>query len=325
MNINILKKIYFEPNAFIERKLPHSGTIVVKKGDSINSYDKLGETKIVKDRESILFKGKVLVREGQRIYPGDSISEGKKYLIKKNYTKSTISGVVKSVDKEQKKVNIEGLSTNFTLYSGIAGEVVDVLESKSVLIKSQAVVIKAIAGSGLEVAGELTYLKDDKLTDKDITENVRGKIIVANSIDIGAVSKAKTMGAFGFVVASCEYVEYRKYMEEKLSILVVEGFGKMIFSLPLLNYFKKMDSKFGALRTYEGMLILPGEKLEDFLSKTSKNYLEEKLEVGDIVQTFNKEHFGKSGVVKQIKDDSVVVEIDRNRVDLKPNVLGIIE
>jgi len=324
MNINILKKIYFEANAFIERKLPHPGTIIVKKGDFINSYDKLGDTKIVKDSESISFKGKVLVKKGQRVYPGDSISEEKRYLIKKDYTKSTISGIVKSVDRRQKKVNIEGLSTNFTLYSGVAGEVVDVLKNTSVLIKSQAVVVKSIAGFGAEVAGELIYLKDDKLTDEDITESVKGKIIVANSIDIGAVSKAKTMGAFGFVVASCEYVEYKRYMEEKLSILVVEGFGKMIFSLPLLNYFKKMDSKFGAIRTYEGMLILPGEKLEDFLSKTSKNYLEEKLEVGDIVQTFNKEHFGKSGVVKQIKDDYVVVEVDGNQVDLKPNVLGII-
>lgn len=324
MNVNLLKKIYFEPNGFIERKLPRPGTLVVKKGDTINSYDKLGDTKIIKDSQTVSYKGRVLVREGQRVYPGDSISEEKKFLVKKDYIKSTISGVVKEIDKEKKIVNIEGLSTTFTLYSGISGEVVDVLENTSVLIKSQSVVIKSVEGTGGEVAGELVYLKDDKLTDEDITESVRGKIIVANSMDTGAVSKAKTMGAFGFVLASCEYVEYKKYIDEKISVLVIEGFGKMMFSIPLLNYFKKMDSKFGAIRTYEGMLIMPGENLEDFLSKPSKNYLEQQLQDGDIVQLFNKEHFGQSGVVKKVKEKTVLVEVDGNSVELSPNVLGII-
>jgi hypothetical protein len=322
--VPVLKKYYFDKSAFIERKLPRPGNLLVSTGSVVNSFDKLGEARIVKDTEKVDFSGICKVKKGERVYPGDVLAVAKKYLFSKKEYKTTLSGTVSEIDKTKGTIQIDGLSSNFTLISGVSGEVVDTLDETSILIKSPAVVVKAVAGVGEEVAGELVYIKTGVLSSEDITERVKGKIVVANTANAGAISKAKALGILGFVLGSLEHVEYTKLDQEDFSILLLEGFGSMPISEPLLNYFKQIDSKFAAIRTYENMLIIPGEDILKIIPKVRESYFESEITVGDYVQIFNKEHYGKTGKVIEVKTDTVIVVVDGNNIEAPAHMLGVL-
>ena len=217
MKIPVLKKYIGKEDVFIERRLPSIGNVYVKIGDEVNSFDTIGEASIVKEAEKIQYKGKLLIKRNQRVYPGDVISVSSK-LFKKEEIKSTISGRVSEIDKKTQTVYLEGLSNIYNLIAGVKGVVVDVCDSKSVLIKTPATIVKAVEGCGDEVAGELKFIDDDVLSESEVTDDVRGKILVVNRIDSGSLSKAKVMGAIGFIIASCEYVDFIKYREEKTNL-----------------------------------------------------------------------------------------------------------
>jgi hypothetical protein len=324
MKLPVLKKQFAEQSAFIERKLPTSGEVLVKVGDTVNSFDKLGTCSVIRDSEKLEYSGKLVCKEGDRVYPGDVLAERKKLMVKKHQVKCTISGTIAEINKKEGYILVNGVGSNYTLISGVSGEVVDILNNQSILIKTSAVVIKGIAGSGNEVAGELVYIKEGDLTDETITDQVNGKIIVANSATSGAIAKAKTIGALGFILASCEYSDYRRFVKDEISVLVLEGFGGLAFNKPLLKYFKDMDSKFGAVRTFEGMLIIPGEDIAKIVKNPSANMFESEPNIGDSVQIFSKEYFGKSGSVKEIKDNKLILTVDDNVVEVDPNLVGLL-
>ena len=310
MKIPVLKKYIGREEVFIERRLPSVGNIYVKIGDEVNSFDTIGEANIVKEAEKISYKGKLIIKRNQRVYPGDVISVNTKFF-KKEEIKSTISGRISEIDEKNHVVFLEGLSNIYNLIAGVKGVVVDVSDSKSVLIKTPATIIKAMEGCGEEVAGELKYINEDVLSENEVTDDVRGKILIVNRIESNALSKAKVLGAIGFIIASCEYAAFVKYREEKINLLVLEGFGKMSFVKPLVDYLKKLDSIFCVLRSYENMLVLPRVSVNEILG-TDLKYKEHfvtDVKIGDMVQIFIKERYGEFGVVKEIKGDLLAVEL----------------
>ena len=329
MKISLLKKYIERKEVFVERKLPNVGTIYVNKGDKVNSFDQLGEASYVKDFEKINYLGNPVKELGDRVYPGDVVATDKRFFFnKKDYT-CNISGRVKEIDIKGKIILVEGLFARYNLVSGVTGVVEDVLKNTSVLIKTNALIIKCAAGCGNEVDGELFYIsnKDKTVSEKDITEKVAGKVIVADRIENGAIKKAKTLGAQGFILGGCEYSEFKKYWKEGLSILIIEGFGKIPINEHLSNYFSRVTSKFSILRTYDSMLLVPGEensKLDGSLDNKNLEF-ETELKDGDMVQVFSIEHYGKSGKVKSVSlDGSIIVSFEGAEVEVSVSNVGLL-
>ena len=318
MKVPIFKKYFEKESVFIERRLPSKGEIYVKIGDAVNSFDTIGIASVVKDRENLKVSGKIMVKLNQRVYPGDVISIEKK-LFTKNKVTSSISGRVCCLDEKRGVVEIEGSSSSYKLIAGVKGEVVDILKNESVLIKTPAVVLKSVAGSGEEVAGELKYFKGEVVGEELIDESVIGKILVANKIEVGALYKAKTFGASGFVIASCEYSDFLKFIKDKINVLVLEGFGNINFIEPFKKYLESRDSIFAILRTYENFLVIPRESLQKVLggSATFTNHFLQEIKVGDTVMVFTKQNYGEMAKVTKINSNSLSVLLIKNNVEVE--------
>ncbi|PIR43459.1 hypothetical protein COV24_02550 [candidate division WWE3 bacterium CG10_big_fil_rev_8_21_14_0_10_32_10] len=328
MKIPILRKYVEQKESYIERRLPAKGKIFVKKGDKINSFDQIGEASFIRDKERLEYVGEPVKDVGDRVYPGDVIALEKKFLVKKLETVVNISGRIKDIDATKKVISIEGLSTRYNLISGVSGEVVDTLNDESVLIKSSSLVMKCAAGCGSEIGGELVYIKGEGevVVEKDISAKVAGKIILVNKIDRSASKKAKILGALGFIIGSCDYATYKKYIEEDLSVVILEGFGNIDIASDLLAYLSKLSSKFCILRTYESMFLLPGEINTGLIKRDIIEEFETELQVGDLLQIFDTDYYGKSGKVIEIHEDKgiLVVSIDGKEVEIQADKVGLL-
>lgn len=328
MRIPVINKYLFSSNVFVERRLPSQGNLYVKKGDRVHSYDQIGQASFVQESEKIEYSGVLKKEEGDRVYPGDVLAlESKLYFNKKEYN-STVSGRVKEINKQEKYILIEGLSRAFNLIAGVSGEVVDTLDHKSVLIKTSAVTVSCVAGSGEEVAGELVYVKGAKpvVTEKEIQATVAGKILLVNRIESGALKKAKTLGAVGFVIASCDYIDYKKYIEDGISVLIMEGFGSIPINAEIEKYFESFKSKFGILRTYDTMLLIPNDKPESIVKGEGKDLFLSEAKVGDTVQVFDSKYFGQYFKIEELKEKEniVVIKHEKNVVEIPADKVGLV-
>nr|MBP7859855.1 hypothetical protein [Patescibacteria group bacterium] len=325
----VLNKVIYSDPIFVERMLPTEGKIFVKSGDIVNSYDKIGETLVAKDQEVIKFKGEVLVSVGDKVSKGDILAKERYKFFKFKEFLSPINGKVREIDEKNNQIFIESTMQSFSLISGVDGEVMNVSTSKSVLLKTKGLSLKGVSGFGDEVCGEVLFLSSNLVGEKDVTENVRGKILVAKGFSPSAVSKAKTFNALGFVFASSQYFEVKKYIEEKTPLIVLEGFGDLPFNPIFKTLFQKFNSLFGILRTYENSLILTGRTLADFdVDFNLNSFFETEILVGDIVQLFNKENFGSIAKVTEIETDKLKVSlIDASvplEIEIDPQNIGII-
>ncbi len=328
MKVPVLNKYIKSKNTFVERKLPNPGRLFVKKGDKVNSFDQIGETTYIKEREEITYTGKVLRSVGDRVYSGDVIAVGKKYLIKKLEYKTTISGRIKEIDTKNKKVTIEGLSKRFTLISGVSGEVMETLNEQSVLIKTKAMLAKVVAGSGKEVAGQLLVLGDgssNTVEENAVTNAVLGKIVVARLMGLSAIKKAQALGAIGFILGGVEYLDFKKLVQEEVSLLVVEGFGSFPINSYFFDYLKTIQDKFCILRTYENMFLVPEE--ENFgidVQSPDFRYFEKEVKVGDLVQVFRRSHYTQVGKIVEIGDETLKVDLSGSILELHPDEVGLL-
>ncbi|NCT55299.1 hypothetical protein GW755_00475 [bacterium] len=329
MKLKIIKKYLNLSETFIERRMPSEGKISVKIGDNVNSYDQIGEATYSTEVEKIPYIGSVEVKEGDRVYPSDILAKQKKYVVKKLEYRTKISGLVTEIDKKLCTIEVKSLPKKFDLISGVTGEVVDVINNTSVLIKSPSSVVRGVAGGGEEVAGEITVLKDSDLIDERlINEGVAGKIVFANRITVSAIKKAKTLGCVGFVIASCDYIMYTNSLKENVSLIVTEGFGNLKFNSYLLQLLDQLTSKFAILRTYEKSLVLPVDKVSGkfYFPANRVEEFEAEAKIGDRVYVLNRELFGAVGKITKIieYEEKVEIEVLGTKKDLSKDLVALV-
>ncbi len=328
MQIPVLNKYLKSKSTYVERKLPNPGRLFVKKGDKVNSFDQIGEATYIKDYEEIIYNGKAIRSVGDRVYAGDTVALGKKFFIKKVEYKTTISGRIKDIDIKNKKIIIEGLSKRFLLISGVSGEVMETLDNQSVLIKTKALLVKVVSGSGKEVAGQIIVLGDSSggiIEENDISNEVLGKIVIARLMSLPAIKKAQALGAIGFLVGGIEYLDFKKLVQEDVSVLVAEGFGAFPINNYFFEYLKSIQNKFCILRTYERMLLIPEEyNFGSDPSLPNFKYFEKEVQIGDIVQVFRRSYYTQVGKVVQISNEHLDVDLNGITLKLYPDEVGLL-
>lgn len=329
MKLKIIKKYVNLPEAFIERRMPAKGKISVKVGETVNSYDQIGEANYSLESEKVTYTGEVAVKEGDRVYPSDLLACEKKYVVKKTEYRTNISGRVAKIDEKSSFIEIKSLPKKFDLISGVTGEVVDVSNNISVLIKSPASVARAVDGCGSEVGGEIIVLKESELIDDAlISEKVAGKIIFANTITDSAIKKARTFGCTGFVIASCEYSQFKKWSSEDVSLLVTEGFGKLQFNTYLVQLLDQLTSKFALLRTHDKDLVLPVDKENGkfYFPANKKEEFEAEASAGDRVYILSRSLFGTVAKIVQVneKEGTLKLNIRGNTTEIPSDIVALI-
>jgi hypothetical protein len=169
--------------------------------------------------------------------PGDSVTVGevlaaKKSLLSTNEVISEFSGTVVRINEETGDVVIRvsgGAQDLKTINSPVDGTV-DSLANGKVVLKTDKEAIMALDGVGGEAEGAIEYLPDSDET--KLGASIKGKILLAKSIDKLYVFKTIGLEATGIVTEKLEGIGFVNLEEKqvKMPVLAVseEDFGKLI-------------------------------------------------------------------------------------------------
>src|SRR3989344_5720517 len=155
MKVPTRKLLYKSDSVLIERRLKYKGQLFPKIGERVNIFDVLGKGYKIDQLIELPVEITKHLNVGDKIVSGKVIGESKllKALGKDKGIRINFNGLVYSKNKERTVVG--SYVTESQLISGVYGNVVDLIEGKSLLIKAQGIVIQGVEGYGESIFGEL--------------------------------------------------------------------------------------------------------------------------------------------------------------------------
>lgn len=320
VTIPYLKKIELSSQNFLERSLPSPGEIRVKVGDIVRPFDIVADTLINLREQTIniktLFKtGKdpvdkfLLKREGEGFKRGDVIAEKSGFFgYSSKHLIAPFDGVLYHVDRECGEIILRTNPEKKTLLAGAGGEVVRILENRSVLLNIAAVQVRGVWSGGKTTEGEIIILSsfDQPLDLSKITPEVRGKIIVGGSfISAESLKKAMALGAIGVISGGANVLPANLFTDSTFCLLITEGFGAVPMLESTWRYLKSAQSRTAILIPERKVLLVPENSQVCATNQIREDQFFGPLSIGDRVQVFCWPYFGRVGEV---------IAIDRRKV-----------
>jgi hypothetical protein len=153
------------------------------------------------------------VKEGIGVMPGQpvAVSLG----LSQQVVTSPLYGKVKSI--AEGKVVIEPLQVKTELLAYLQGRVVRVLPRQGVVIQAWAEVVQGQYGIGGEQGGELLVAAEanEQLGENQVTENWRGKVVVAGrTADLALLRAATGVGTAALVIGYLPFITLSEYLGE---------------------------------------------------------------------------------------------------------------
>jgi hypothetical protein len=316
------------------RILPLKGDVVVKKGDWVNPDDVVAQTYLPGKVEPINIANKLGIppedmeeimqkKKGDRVEEGEIIAKTKGFLglsFLSQSEKSPISGTVESVSSITGQVLLRGKPMPVSVKAYITGEVTSVFEKEGVAVSTWCSFIQGIFGIGGETHGQIKVGVPNNtsiLTDKEINDGYRGKVIIGGSmVTADAIKRAAKVGAAGIVVGGFDDKDLRDFLgydigvaitgseEIGVTLVVTEGFGQINMAASTFNLLKSLEGKLacinGATQIRAGVIrpevIIPFEG--DLNARDVRDdFREQGLQIGSPVRVIRHPYFGELGKV----------------------------
>ncbi len=299
----LLKKVYFTKKAFFERGLPQEGEIVCKVGDTVKPFDILGSTFVSIDKRSWRLSSKewsIKVADGTSLSSSDILASKKNiFSFKSEVIRMPFSGSVSIlIDKDVARIDISSFPERYNLISGITAKVSKIIEKNSVLLETEAYIVKAVSGMGREVIGELKIVGnfDTPLLLSQLSPDLTGKIVIGGSYASNEViNKAQALSVSALVVGGISPLTQRV----NFTILQTEGFGKIPINKKVWDYLQTAQLKTAIVVPSRRALIIPAE-FGDYNNIGDCDQFVSALKVGSYVQIFTWPNFGFYGEVSEI-------------------------
>lgn len=333
----IIRKIIDSSNVFLERALPKDGNILVSKGDLVRPFDRLGDCifshNVVTYPKS--FKPLHPKDESHFFYQGEIVG-----LISKKRIPAPFNGRLQKEDSDWIFKESDG---KFILLSAVWGEIQDLTASRSVLIKTQMKDILFAASTDSSLAGELVVfpnpteiLEESYL--ENFTKGTEGKIIyMGHYVDLELVKRAYSLGVGALIAGSAHKDAFAFAKSVGMGFAVIVGFGKYETPEYIYNLLNLVSYRHVFFHGDKNLLRIPfpSEKFIDDSTTLGNNIMTSLnvstttkvdktsivlVEVGMRVQVFQNPYFGKTGVINEVKENSVVVSIE-NATDRKEIML----
>lgn len=299
----IIKKVYFTKKAFFERGLPQEGEIICKVGDTVMPFDILGSTFVSIDKRSWRLSSKewsIKVADGTSLNGGDVLASKKNiFSFKSEVIRMPFSGSVSIlIDKDVARIDISSFPEKYNLISGITAKVSKIVEKNSVLLETEAYIVKAVSGMGREVTGELKIVGnfDTPLLLSQLSPDLTGKIVVGGSFASNEViNKAQALGVSALVVGGISPLT----QHVNFTVLQTEGFGRIPINKKVFDYLQTAQLKTAVAIPARRALIIPVEFGDDNNIGDSDHFVSA-LKVGSYVQIFVWPNFGFYGEVTEV-------------------------
>ena len=235
------------------RRLPLKGTVLVREGDRVGPDTVVARAEIpglmqtvkiasMMGIEAADVKGSLLVKEGDTIEKGQLIAQTKGFLgFFKGECKSPVAGVVELVSNVSGNLGVREAPTPIEIIAYVPGTIKTVMPGEGVVVESHGALVQGIFGIGGERRAPIKCVSpspESPLTEKDITPDLAGKVIIGGSnISGAALRKAADLGILGIVVGGIvdkDLIEYLGYdigvaitghENIPLTMVLTEGFG----------------------------------------------------------------------------------------------------
>ncbi len=325
------------------RELPIEGEVLVKEGDIVNSNTPVLKAELPSDLEIInleerlnvdldLIENSLKVKLKEEVKKGDILCSVKTFFnLFKEEVKSPIDGVIEFYTKKNSHLGIRPPSTPLIIDAYINGEVIKVIEKKSVTIKTTSSFIQGIFGVGGENHGILTLIKEknDEVIKVKHLEKISSKL--SNSILVGgasfsieAIKYLTNKNVKGVVTGSIDSKTLRDYIgfdigvsitgDEKVPfpLIITEGFGKLAISKRITDLAKKLEGNFtsicGATQVRAGamrpeLIIKNDTPLTLNKEKTTKT-----IKKGAAIRIIREPYFGYFGKITDLPKSPQKIE-----------------
>ncbi|MBA7475944.1 hypothetical protein ES705_08749 [subsurface metagenome] len=334
------------------RRLPLPGEILVSKGDKVSAEQVVARTNLPGNVQTLNVAGllgiladeieeAMLKKAGDKIEKDEVVAQSKGLFgLFKSQVKSPINGEIENISKITGQIILREPPIPVEVIAYIEGEVIEIIKNEGVTIKAHGSFIQGIFGIGGETIGTLEMAVDDPdqiLTEKDIKESFKDKIIIGGSmVTCDVLEHARKIGVKGVVVGSIEDQDLKKFMgydigvaitgseQVGLTLIITEGFGKMRMADRTFNLLKSLSGKKssinGATQIRAGVMrpevIVPLDKAPS--KKSSDISRGSGLEIGTAVRIIREPHFGAIGKVMALP-----VELAKIETEAKVRVLEV--
>lgn len=266
----------------------------------------------------------MLKKEGEKVQKDEILAKAKTFFgLFSSVCKAKAEGTIESISSITGQVLLRGNPVPVEVHAYLVGEVVEVFPQEGVAVSSWGSFIQGIFGVGGETKGEIKIVvssASDILTDKEIDESSKGKIIVGGClVTSSAINKAISVGAKGIIVGGLDDKDLRDFLgydlgvaitgsEEKgITLVITEGFGQINMAQRTFNLLKSNQGKLacinGATQIRAGVIrpevIIP--IAGDVKIKEEKEKFESVgLQAGSPIRVIRQPYFGKLGQVKDL-------------------------
>lgn len=321
------------------RELPLAGEVIVSVGDVVAGdtvvarAQREGELRLVRVGEVLGIPGSEVpdslqVKEGATIAEGQILAEirGLWGLFRSSVT-APISGVVEFVSTSTGHVGIRAPFEPLNLTAYMAGRVVSVEPTRSVVIEADATFVQGIFGVGGERLGTVHVLDigaDTVVREEHIPSVATGAILVGgHSPTAGAIRKAVAAGAVGFITGSiddatlCEYLGYDIGIaltgdeDIPMTLIITEGFGVLPMSERVLHTLRNVQGQRAAING--ATQVRAGAIRPELLAPMSsggdvKGSSQNSLHEGARIRVIRVPYFGVTGTVRSLPHELVKIE-----------------
>ena len=323
------------------RRLPLKGKVLVNVGDHVTPRTVVAKTELPGIMQTIKLaermglepselKEILLVKAGDQIEKGTILARTKGLFgMFKSEEKSMVAGNLEFVSEVTGHLGIRQPAIPIEKDAYITGTIKQVIEGEGVVVECKGAVVQGIFGVGGERQGDILVIANsgsESLSEKELSENCRGKIIVGGSnISLPALRKAAEVGALGIIVGGIVDRDLIDYLRESLSdpnfdigvaitghenipftLVITEGFGTIPMAERTFQLLKSLDGKTGSINgatqiragVIRPELIVPIEfdSPENSESSTDEN----DLETGTAIRVIREPYFGLLGEVTEL-------------------------
>ena len=328
-----------------ERRLPLPGEILVNKGATVSGEDVVARTNLPGNVQTLNVAGllgilpdeveeAMMKKAEDTIKKNEVIAQSKGLFgLFKSQVKSPINGEIESISKITGQVILREPPIPVEVIGYIDGEVIEIIRSEGVTVKTSGSFIQGIFGIGGEIIGELAMAVDNPaqvLTEKEIDKSFKDKVIIGGSmVTYSALEQARKAGIKGVVVGGIEDQDLKRFMGYDIGVAITgsENVGLTLIATEGFGELRMADRTFGLLKSLAGRkasingatqiragvmrpeVIVPlDEKASQ--KKSSDISAGTGLEVGMSVRIIREPHFGAIGTVVALPVELANIETE---------------
>ncbi len=310
MYIPVIKKLIYKKNLFIERVMPSEGKLSVLVGSTVEPFNKLGTCKVSYE----------VVELGDKFRPAKSAQKLSSYhagmVVGKLGSGSFLAPFNGYLEKIGQQYFFRSEPTDYWLLPGVWGEVTDVVDNKSVLIKTQAIDLHVPITTKNDIAGELiVFPNPSEILAAQYFHNymksTNGKIVyVGHTISMDIIKMAKELNVGVVLAGSADKEVYDYAVANNIGLGLFSGFGEIATPDYVFEFINNISNRYVFFFAKRNVLQVPVPPDVQMESTAQVGSVLKNVKKGMRVQILKSMYFGKYGVVDRVSKFSIFVKLD---------------